>query len=105
MPYIISYQLNSVHCLKYNLLIFCEGIYFGSKMSFNVIIYLYKYIFICTTVHFFRLSGLSPFMGETDIETMANVTIANYDFEDEAFTEISEEARDFIAKLLVKDQE
>ncbi|XP_026478200.1 myosin light chain kinase, smooth muscle-like isoform X2 [Ctenocephalides felis] len=51
------------------------------------------------------LSGLSPFMGETDIETMANVTIANYDFEDEAFNEISPDARDFIAKLLVKDQE
>lgn len=44
-------------------------------------------------------------MGETDIETMANVTIANYDFEDEAFNEISPDARDFIAKLLVKDQE
>ncbi|TMW45059.1 hypothetical protein DOY81_009860 [Sarcophaga bullata] len=31
------------------------------------------------------ISGLSPFMGETDIETMANVTIAKYDFEDESF--------------------
>ncbi|XP_059479974.1 myosin light chain kinase, smooth muscle isoform X2 [Neocloeon triangulifer] len=50
------------------------------------------------------LSGLSPFMGETDIETMANVTIANYDFDDEAFNEISSEAKDFIQKLLVKDQ-
>ncbi|GBP64004.1 Myosin light chain kinase, smooth muscle [Eumeta japonica] len=49
------------------------------------------------------LSGLSPFMGETDIETMANVTVAKYDFDDEAFNEISEEAKDFISKLLVKD--
>lgn len=49
------------------------------------------------------LSGLSPFMGETDIETMANVTIAKYDFDDEAFAEVSEEAIDFISKLLVKD--
>lgn len=53
----------------------------------------------------FRLSGLSPFMGETDIETMANVTVAKYDFDDEAFTEISEDAKDFIGKLLVKDKE
>ncbi|XP_045504574.1 myosin light chain kinase, smooth muscle-like [Colias croceus] len=51
------------------------------------------------------LSGLSPFMGETDIETMANVTIAKYDFDDEAFNEISEDAKDFIKKLLVKDKE
>lgn len=44
-------------------------------------------------------------MGETDIETMANVTVAKYDFDDEAFNEISEDAKDFIHKLLVKDKE
>jgi myosin-light-chain kinase len=43
-------------------------------------------------------------MGETDIETMANVTIANYDFDDEAFNEITSEAKNFIERLLVKDQ-
>ncbi|KAM0726270.1 Myosin light chain kinase, smooth muscle [Formica fusca] len=51
------------------------------------------------------LSGLSPFMGDTDIETMANVTIAKYDFDHEAFAEISEDAKDFIRCLLVKDKE
>lgn len=51
----------------------------------------------------YRLSGLSPFMGETDVETMANVTIAQYDFDDEAFDSISNDAKDFINKLLVKD--
>ncbi|KAJ4450880.1 hypothetical protein ANN_02312 [Periplaneta americana] len=51
------------------------------------------------------LSGLSPFMGETDIETMANVTIAKYDFDDDVFNEISEDAKDFITQLLVKDKE
>uniref|UniRef100_T1GUH5 Protein kinase domain-containing protein n=1 Tax=Megaselia scalaris TaxID=36166 RepID=T1GUH5_MEGSC len=49
------------------------------------------------------LSGISPFMGETDIETMANVTVAKYDFDDEAFSQVSKEALDFISKLLVKD--
>lgn len=44
-------------------------------------------------------------MGETDIETMANVTVAKYDFDDEAFNEISDDAKDFIGKLLVKDKE
>jgi hypothetical protein len=44
-------------------------------------------------------------MGATDIETMANVTIAKYDFDDEVFNEISADAKDFIQKLLVKDKE
>lgn len=42
-------------------------------------------------------------MGHTDVETMANVTIGKYDFDDDAFREISGIAKDFIAKLLVKD--
>lgn len=50
-----------------------------------------------------RLSGLSPFMGSTDVETMTNVTIGKYDFDDEAFQKVSKDSLDFIAKLLVKD--
>ncbi|KAG5869297.1 hypothetical protein JTB14_028636 [Gonioctena quinquepunctata] len=42
-------------------------------------------------------------MGHTDVETMANMTVAKYDFEDVAFDEISENAKDFISKLLNKD--
>lgn len=44
-------------------------------------------------------------MGDTDLETMANVTIAEYDYEDEAFNNISATAKDFIDKLLVKKKE
>ena len=44
-------------------------------------------------------------MGDTDLETMANVTIAKYDFDHDAFTNISEDAKDFIRCLLVKDKE
>lgn len=44
-------------------------------------------------------------MGETDVETMSNVTIATYDFDDEAFDDISEDAKDFIRKLLMKSIE
>lgn len=50
------------------------------------------------------LSGLSPFMGDSDIETMANVTKATYDFEDKSFEPISDLAKDFISKLLVREQ-
>lgn len=49
------------------------------------------------------LSGLSPFMGNSDLETMTNVTKAIYDFDDESFDPISKEAKDFISKLLIKD--
>ncbi|KAK1788716.1 hypothetical protein P4O66_002432 [Electrophorus voltai] len=49
------------------------------------------------------VSGLSPFMGDNDHETLSNVTSATWDFEDEAFDEISEEAKDFISSLLKKD--
>ena len=50
------------------------------------------------------LSGLSPFMGDSDVETFANISGIAYDFDDEAFDNISEEAKDFIRKLLVKHQ-
>lgn len=38
------------------------------------------------------------------METMANVTRAEWDFEDESFDEISDDAKEFISKLLVKDR-
>lgn len=49
------------------------------------------------------LSGFSPFLGNSDLETMTNVTKAIYDFDDESFDPISSEAKDFIARLLIKD--
>ncbi|KAG5884433.1 hypothetical protein JTB14_024376 [Gonioctena quinquepunctata] len=51
------------------------------------------------------LSGLSPFMGDNDSETFANITRADYDFEDEAFNTVSQNARDFIGALLVERKE
>lgn len=49
------------------------------------------------------VSGLSPFAGECDVETMGNVTVGKYDFNDEAFDNVSPECIDFITKLLVKE--
>lgn len=49
------------------------------------------------------LSGLSPFMGNSDLETMTNVTRAIYDFDDESFDPISSDAKEFISRLLIKD--
>lgn len=50
-----------------------------------------------------RLSGASPFLGETKQETLANITAVNYDFDEELFSNTSDLAKDFIQKLLVKD--
>ena len=52
-----------------------------------------------------RLSGLSPFMGDDDNETIQNVSTAEWDFEDEAFDVISELSKQFIEELLIKDPE
>ena len=52
-------------------------------------------------IAYILLSGLSPFMGDSDAETLTNVQLADWDFDDPVFDEISEEAKDFISSLLV----
>uniref|UniRef100_A0A670K0Y7 Protein kinase domain-containing protein n=1 Tax=Podarcis muralis TaxID=64176 RepID=A0A670K0Y7_PODMU len=49
------------------------------------------------------LSGMSPFQGETDAETLTSVVSGNYEFEDKYFSQTSELAKDFIRQLLVKE--
>lgn len=44
-------------------------------------------------------------MGDNDAETYANITLAEYDFDDETFAPITEDAKDFIRSLLIKRQE
>lgn len=48
------------------------------------------------------LSGLSPFAGDNDSETLTNVTSGDWDFDDPVFEDISDEAKDFITELLIK---
>ncbi|KAF5900216.1 myosin light chain kinase 3-like isoform X1, partial [Clarias magur] len=52
-------------------------------------------------ITYMLLSGLSPFLGDNDAETMNNILHANWDFDSEAFENVSEEAKDFISKLLI----
>lgn len=51
------------------------------------------------------MSGLSPFMGDSDVDTFANITRADYDFDDEAFEAVTQNAKDFISSLLVHRKE
>uniref|UniRef100_A0A8C1JWN0 Myosin, light chain kinase 5 n=1 Tax=Cyprinus carpio TaxID=7962 RepID=A0A8C1JWN0_CYPCA len=50
------------------------------------------------------LSGESPFQGNSDAETLALVTAAQWEFDPESFVDITEEAKDFISGLLRKDK-
>lgn len=52
-------------------------------------------------ITYMLLSGLSPFMGDNDAETMNNILHAKWDFDAEVFENVSEEAKDFISSLLV----
>ncbi|TNN44311.1 Myosin light chain kinase, smooth muscle [Liparis tanakae] len=54
-------------------------------------------------VCYILLSGESPFQGNTDAETLALVTAAQWEFDEESFDEITDEAKDFISSLLSKD--
>ncbi|XP_062952995.1 myosin light chain kinase family member 4 isoform X5 [Cynocephalus volans] len=55
-------------------------------------------------IAYMLLSGLSPFLGDNDAETLNNILACRWDLEEEEFQDISEEAREFISKLLIKEK-
>uniref|UniRef100_A0A3P8SGC0 non-specific serine/threonine protein kinase n=1 Tax=Amphiprion percula TaxID=161767 RepID=A0A3P8SGC0_AMPPE len=57
----------------------------------------------CCVLSVLRLSGLSPFQGETNEETLRNIIAMKYDFDERYFSTTSSMAKDFIEKLLVKN--
>ncbi|XP_031784412.1 obscurin isoform X6 [Nasonia vitripennis] len=65
-----------------------EGVDYGTDMwSTGIIAYI-------------LLSGISPFRGVNDRETLTRIKEGKWNFEDERWRHISEEAKDFIRKLL-----
>ncbi|XP_066949349.1 LOW QUALITY PROTEIN: muscle M-line assembly protein unc-89-like [Macrobrachium rosenbergii] len=52
-------------------------------------------------ITYLLLSGTSPFRGENDRETLTRVQKGELTFDMEAFSHVSNEAKDFIAKLLI----
>ncbi|KAI5105743.1 myosin light chain kinase, smooth muscle isoform X2 [Silurus meridionalis] len=69
----------------------------------------YEYVDLSTdmwsigVICYILLSGESPFQGSSDAETLALVTGATWEFDPE-FDDITEEAKDFICKLLKKEK-
>ncbi|XP_027763926.1 myosin light chain kinase 3-like [Empidonax traillii] len=55
-------------------------------------------------IAYMLLSGLSPFLGDDDNETLNNILACSWDFEEEEFRGVSDEAKDFISKLLIKEK-
>uniref|UniRef100_A0A8C9RET2 Uncharacterized protein n=1 Tax=Scleropages formosus TaxID=113540 RepID=A0A8C9RET2_SCLFO len=50
------------------------------------------------------LSGLNPFIAETNQQVIDNISNAEYSFDDEAFKKASLDALDFVDRLLTKDR-
>ncbi|KAF3690436.1 Myosin light chain kinase family member 4 [Channa argus] len=55
-------------------------------------------------ITYMLLSGLSPFLGDDDNETLNNILACQWSFEEEEFADISDDAKDFITRLLVKSK-
>jgi calcium-dependent protein kinase len=56
-------------------------------------------------VLYILLSGKVPFPGESNKEIIENVLKGEYHFNHDAFKTVSNEAKDLISRLLVKDVE
>ncbi|KRZ49734.1 Death-associated protein kinase dapk-1, partial [Trichinella nativa] len=54
-------------------------------------------------VTYILLTGSSPFLGSSQIETFRNITAVRYQFDGEYFARTSTLAKDFIRRLLVRD--
>ncbi|XP_070830781.1 myosin light chain kinase 2, skeletal/cardiac muscle [Chaetodon trifascialis] len=52
-------------------------------------------------ITYMLLSGLCPFLGDDDNETLNNILACKWNFEEQEFVDTSEEAKDFISKMLV----
>lgn len=62
-------------------------------------------IWSCGVITYIVLSGIPPFNGASDQEIMKKVKIGKFSFSDPVWTTISNEAKDFITKLLTLDQD
>ncbi|XP_060900789.1 myosin light chain kinase 2, skeletal/cardiac muscle isoform X1 [Labrus mixtus] len=52
-------------------------------------------------ITYMLLSGLCPFLGDDDNETLNNILACKWNFDEQEFVDTSEQAKDFISKLLV----
>uniref|UniRef100_A0A674GR53 Myosin light chain kinase 2 n=1 Tax=Taeniopygia guttata TaxID=59729 RepID=A0A674GR53_TAEGU len=108
-----DYHLTEVDCMVFVRQI-CEGIRFMHHMGvLHLDLKPENILCVTATGHMVkiidfglarRLSGLSPFLGDDDTETLNNVLAANWYFDEETFESVSNEAKDFVSNLIIKDK-
>ena len=58
-----------------------------------------------TVLQCYRLTGMSPFLGDNDMETVNNISMGKFEYPDsylnEGYEDISDDAKAFIDSLLV----
>uniref|UniRef100_A0A8C6UXY6 Myosin light chain kinase family, member 4a n=1 Tax=Neogobius melanostomus TaxID=47308 RepID=A0A8C6UXY6_9GOBI len=52
-------------------------------------------------ITYMLLSGLCPFLGDNDNETLNNILACKWNFEEQEFSTTSDQAKDFISRLLI----
>lgn len=57
----------------------------------------------CGVIMFLLLGGHLPFMGRTQKQLFRNIVMGSYEFSEEGWSHVSEEAKDLVKKLLVTD--
>ncbi|XP_038159729.1 myosin light chain kinase 2, skeletal/cardiac muscle isoform X1 [Cyprinodon tularosa] len=55
-------------------------------------------------ITYMLLSGLCPFLGDDDNQTLNNILACQWNFEEQEFSDTSAEAKDFITRLLVTNK-
>lgn len=63
--------------------------------------HIHKPLLIIRSLFPASLSGLCPFLGDDDNETLNNILACQWNFEEQEFVDTSEEAKDFISRLLI----
>jgi serine/threonine protein kinase len=61
-------------------------------------------IWSCGVILFLIMSGKQPFKGSTNEETFTNIVNGEFSFEDEAWNDISSDAKDCVTKMLTWDE-
>jgi len=75
-----------------------EKVWFQTQFFYQIVSLL-----IAGIITYILITGISPFLGANDRETLQNLQKGKIDLSNESLMDISEEGRDFLSKVLVFD--